>query len=173
MRGTTSRAATALPDRKLSVAQGRNALAMATHPRLGDHCRRTGVAPRAVRLDLLFAHAADLGIDVDWADLGDHRRGFYFHDHRLIVLNRRLTRPQATAALAHEIGHATFGDRCSTPAAERRASEYGASLVITVKDYQSAERLVGHHPGALADELGVTPPLIEAWRRWYLRRRKR
>jgi hypothetical protein len=55
---------------------------------------------------------------------------------------------QAPAALAHEVGRAVFGDRCSWPAAERRASEVGASLIITVKAYQAAERLVGTHPGA-------------------------
>lgn len=87
-----------------------------------------------------------------------------------MVLNNRLTRAQATATLAHEIGHAVFGDGCSTPRAERRASELGASLVIDAADYERAERLVGTHPGALADELEVTPHLVEAWRRWHGRR---
>lgn len=122
---------------------------------------------------MLYAHCADLGLDVEWADLGEMRRGEYCDDAKLIILNTRLTRAQATACLAHEVGHAVFGDRCSTPAAERRASEYGAALIITVKDYQRAERLVGCHPGALADELGVTPHLIHAWRRWYERRPSR
>jgi hypothetical protein len=121
-------------------------------------------------LTLLLAHAADLGLDVEWADLGDVRRGHYLADRRLIVLNDRLTRPQALATLAHELGHALAGDRCSTPDAERRASELGASLVIGVADYERAERLVGQHLGALADELGVTPHLVAAWRRWYARR---
>jgi hypothetical protein len=104
---------------------------------------------------------------VEWADLGDIRRGEYRDDHGLIVLNHRLTRAQATACLAHEVAHAVFGDRCSTPPVERRADEYGASLIISVRDYRKAERAVGHHSGALADELGVTPKLIEAWRRWW------
>jgi Zn-dependent peptidase ImmA (M78 family) len=103
---------------------------------------------------------------VAWADLGDLRRGLYHDDERLIVLNTRLTGAQATATLAHEMGHAAFGDRASTPRAERRASEYGAALVIDEQDYRRAESLVGPHPGALADELGVTRHLVEAWRRW-------
>jgi Zn-dependent peptidase ImmA (M78 family) len=123
-----------------------------------------------VKLDRLYMHAADLGLDVQWQDLGDRRRGHYLDDSSTIVLNQRLTRAQATATLAHEIGHAVFGDRCSSPSRERRADEYGASLLITVKDYQSAERAVGEHAGALAVELEVTPRLVEAWRRWYARK---
>lgn len=119
---------------------------------------------------MLFAHCADLEVEVQWADLGEHRRGEYRDDHGLIVLNHKLTRAQATATLAHEVGHAVFGDRASTPANERRASEYGASLIITPREYAAAERMVGHHPGALAAELGVTRYLIEAWRDWYAKR---
>lgn len=115
---------------------------------------------------MLFAHAADLGLEVEWVDLGDMRRGQYHDDLALVILNRRLTRAQATSTLAHEVGHAVFGDRCSTPASERRADEYGASLIITREDYARAERLVGCHLGALAVELGVTPRLVGAWRRW-------
>ncbi|GAB7003688.1 hypothetical protein JCM18899A_11590 [Nocardioides sp. AN3] len=122
-------------------------------------------------LDVLLAHAEALGLAVEWADLGDIRRGAYLDDERLIVLNTRLTHAQATATLAHEIGHARFGDRSSTPRLERRASEFGAALVIDTDDYERAERLVGPHPGALAQELGVTAHLVEAWRGWFVRRR--
>lgn len=122
------------------------------------------------RLDELFKHCADLGIDVDWCDLGDRRRGDYFHDGGVIRLNLRLTRAQATATLAHELGHHRFGDRCSTPANEQRAWEYGAALLITPREYAAAEREVGHHRAALAIELGVTPRLIGAWRDWWEKR---
>jgi len=119
------------------------------------------------RLDELFQHCADLGIEVDWADLGSKRRGQYVWREDRIVLSIRLTRAQATAVLAHELGHQRFGDTCSTPPSERRAWEYGAALLITPHEYAEAERLVGHHLAALAIELGVTPKLIEAWRRWW------
>lgn len=123
-----------------------------------------------MRLDLLFAHCGDLAIEVEWEDLGDVRRGHYLDDSRTIVLNRSMTRAQVTATLAHEVGHAVFGDRATTPRLERRASEYGAALIITPPQYAAAEEIVGCHAGALAAELGVTPHLIEAWRRWARRR---
>jgi len=115
-------------------------------------------------------HCADLGIDVEWAPLGDKRRGEYHRHGDRIVLNSKLTARQATACLGHELGHQRFGDHCSTPANERRAWEYAAALLITPREYAAAETLVGHHLAALAIELGVTPKLIEAWRRWYDRR---
>lgn len=115
-------------------------------------------------------HCADLGIEVEWADLGDRRRGEYHRDGDRIVVSLRLTRRQATATLAHELGHQRFGDRCSTPAGERRAWEYGAALLVTPAQYAAAEWAVGHHLAALAIELGVTPRLVEAWRRWYEQR---
>lgn len=122
------------------------------------------------RLDHLFQHCADYGIDVEWADLGPIRHGEYRRDRDLIRLNWHMTRAQAAACLAHELGHQRFGDTCSTPANERRAWEYGAAMLITAAEYQAAEDLVGCHTGALAAELGVTPKLIDAWRRWWERR---
>lgn len=121
-------------------------------------------------MDALLAHCGDLGIEVEWADLGPRRRGEYYDDEQRIVLSQRLTSVQAVATLAHEIGHATFGDRCTLPANERRAWEYGAALTIEVEEYVLAEQLVGCHVGALAEALDVTPKLVEAWRRWYRRR---
>ncbi len=120
-------------------------------------------------MDALYRHAADLGLECEWRDLGDTRRGEYWDDRKLIVLNRRLTVSQSNAALAHELGHAIYGDRCSTPAAERRADEVGAALAIPISDYREAEKHVGEHAGALAQALDVTPRLVFAWRRWALR----
>ncbi len=102
----------------------------------------------------MFQHCADFGIDVEWADLGRYRRGEYDWLEDRIVLSLRLTRAQATATLAHELGHQRFGDRCSSRAGERRAWEYGAAFLIRPDQYAAAEDLVGHHTAALAIELG-------------------
>lgn len=122
------------------------------------------------RFDRLCQHAADLGLEVAWTfDLPSRCHGYYEPDNDLVVLNHRCTGAQAVSALAHEIGHAVFGDRCSTEAIERRADEYGASLVLTAGEYAAAEAEVGPHPGALARHLGVTRLLVLAWRRWWSR----
>lgn len=119
------------------------------------------------RLDLALQHCSDLGIHVDWADLGDHRRGEYRRHRNRITLNHRLTAAQAAATCGHELGHERFGDTCTTAVNERRAWQYAAALLISPRAYRAAERLVGHHPAALALELGVTPKLIGAWREWW------
>lgn len=119
------------------------------------------------RLDLLYRHCADLGVDVEWCDLGEFRRAEYRHGANLIRLSLLMTRRQAIGALAHEAGHHAFGDTCSTPATERRADEYAAAFLITPAEYRAAESVVGHHVNALAIELEVTPRIIKAWRRWW------
>lgn len=117
---------------------------------------------------MAMQHCADLGIEVEWDDLGDYRRGEYRHQGDRVILNRVLTFRQAASTLGHELGHHRFGDTCSTRANERRAWEYGAALLVTPEEYQTAEDRVGSHPAALALELDVTPKLVEAWRRWWL-----
>ena len=121
------------------------------------------------KFDRLCQHAADLRLDVAWGEMPARIHGYYEGESRLIVLNNACTDAQLVAALAHEVGHGTYGDRCSTPAIERRADELGASLVITRDEYADAESDVGEHAGALARQMGVTRDLVLAWRRWWLR----
>lgn len=115
----------------------------------------------------VFNHCADVGVEVEWADLGDYLRGGYQWRSGRIYLSLRLTAAQAVSTLAHELGHHKFDDRCSSITGERRAWEYGAAFLIAPEEFRAAELLVGHHSSALAIELGVTPKLIEAWRRWW------
>lgn len=115
----------------------------------------------------VFNHCADVGIEVEWADLGEYLRGGYQWRDGVIYLSLRMTAAQAVSTLVHELGHHKFGDRCKDPVAERRAWEYGAAFLITPAEYKAAEASVGHHVSALAIELGVTPKLIQAWQRWW------
>lgn len=122
------------------------------------------------RFDIIAQHCADLEVAIEWEDLGPLRRGKCQALTGRIVLNPRMTLTQAASTLAHEAGHWEFGDTESTPANERRAWEFGASLIVEPWEYARAERIVGCHPAALAIELDVTVRVVEAWRRWWLRR---
>jgi hypothetical protein len=119
------------------------------------------------RLDLALQHCADLGIDVEWRDLGSARRGGYGWQDNTIVLSPRLTTVQAVCSLWHELGHHRFGDRCSSKAGEARAWQYAAAVLVTPAEYAEAERLVGSHENALALHLRVTVRVIRSWRRWW------
>ncbi len=73
------------------------------------------------------------------------------------------------STLAHELGHAHHGDAWTDDPhikqlREDRANAYAARLLISPLEYAIAERLVGHHTGALAKELGVAAYIIEAWK---------
>lgn len=128
------------------------------------------MAYRLDKLDLMHQHCADLQVRVEYAPLGPRRHGSYVPDYELIVLHPKLTRAQEMCAIAHELGHRLFGDRCSSPPGERRAWEYAAALLITPDEYRAAELQVGHHPSALAEELEVTAKAIDGWGRWWRKR---
>lgn len=121
----------------------------------------------------LLAFAESKKIRVQEAPL--HRvRGFYQPETRLIVISSHLTQIQAHCTLAHELGHAVYGDRPTRNHSqhdfqERRANEWAATTIIDPHDYAEAEQLYGPHPGALAQQLRVTRELIEAWQNCYRR----
>jgi hypothetical protein len=120
------------------------------------------------RMDLLFHHAADMGLDVEYKDLGD-RHGEFRPWSKRIVLHCAHRVDQMVSAFAHEVAHAIFHDECSTGWREERADRIGASLIITEDEYAAAEAEVGPHLGALASALEVTPRLVLGWQRWYAR----
>lgn len=121
-----------------------------------------------MKFDLLLQHCADLGIDVEYRDLGPTRHAEYRHFDDLIVLNTRNTAAQMLAALAHEVGHAMYC-HYGKDSNHQMADEVGAALIIRPAEYAAAEAEVGSHPGALAAQLEVTRRLVLAWRRWYVR----
>lgn len=121
-----------------------------------------------MKFDLLLHHCADLGIDVDYLDLGTTRFGEYRDNESRIILNRRNRSDQMLSTLGHELTHAIWRENGKT-ARCARADEGSAALIITPAEYADAEAEVGCHAGALAEYLGVTPRIVLAWRRWYAR----
>ena len=115
-----------------------------------------------------FSLARGLGLDVDYADLGE-LKGFYvaYKTGRYIVINRHLDEHMARLVLAHEIGHdmlhrdiaanggmgeKSFFDMTSKP--EREANIFAAELLISDDDMvELGER--GCTIEEAAKELGV------------------
>ncbi|WP_408931096.1 ImmA/IrrE family metallo-endopeptidase [Corynebacterium sp. YSMAA1_1_D6] len=79
---------------------------------------------------------------------------------------------QYRSVLAHELGHAHYGD---TPTGnghydqrqERRADEYAARLLINPHDFEAAATWHHGHLPAIADELEVTKHLLRVWKAHY------
>lgn len=121
-------------------------------------------------------------------DLDDlaHRLGVQVVEHNggekgrhypggILSLRRDLGPIARRCTLAHELAHYILrheptGDPWLHSRQERQAHELAAELLITPEEYESAEILVGHHPSALAAELGVTKHLIYVWRGLYERK---
>lgn len=118
-------------------------------------------------LDRLLALADSHDLRVNWRNLG-RRRGEYRHTARLITLNPHMSQTLQRSTLAHELGHAYYGDTWTDnphilDAREKRANIYAAHLLISPLEFALAEHLVGQHTGALAKELDVARYIIEAW----------
>ncbi|CAB0507709.1 ImmA/IrrE family metallo-endopeptidase [Corynebacterium diphtheriae bv. mitis] len=112
-----------------------------------------------------------LGVTVaETPHLDDGLNGQYLHHRRLILLRQGLDPWTRKSILAHELGHAYYGDDIhGDPRLERRADQFAAQILITTSEYKAAEMLYGGNPGAIAYELGVTPHLVRVWQDIYER----
>lgn len=117
----------------------------------------------------LYDYAKTLGVSIEYTNLTD-RIGGYRHDLRHIRLQTGMLYRKERTVLAHELGHATYGDTptmFSTYAArqERRANEWAAHFLINIDDYQLAEEKYGPNTEWIAQELGVLNHLVAAYER--------
>lgn len=115
--------------------------------------------------------AIRMGIEVHLAHIEDDPGllGYYSPEHQIIVLRMDLTPFEKRSVLAHEIAHAHYGDSCSEGPEERRANRFAAALLIKPEQYAAAEN-IDPHPAAIADELGVTPKVVENYQQYCLQR---
>ena len=114
-----------------------------------------------------------LGVTVEEHRLRN-RNGEYRHDLKRIRLRAGMTARLARWTLAHELGHAVFGDEPSTygplnARQERRASEWAAMRLITLERYQEVEELREGHVASMAHDLGVVSEAIHAYQRVLMR----
>ena len=95
-------------------------------------------------------------------------KGWYHHPTRTISTRRGMSTAQYKSTLAHELGHAFYGDVTTghgwfDTRTEHRADQYAARLLITPEDFHDAYIWHGGHLPAIADDLEVTHHLLATW----------
>lgn len=120
---------------------------------------------RTISLDLdQIAH--DMGVLV--VDGRGPAKGLYHHDLGVISLRSDLSPIQRRCTLAHELGHAHFGDSPTGNGhfdhlQELRADRWAANLLIHQNHFFDAAAWHHGHLSAMADELEVTHHLLLTW----------
>ncbi|APT92927.1 hypothetical protein CPHO_08550 [Corynebacterium phocae] len=113
-------------------------------------------------IDDLIATAEARGYTVAW-HRGGPKAAWLPHCHT-ITLRLGADEAHTLCALAHELGHAHYGDPPGHHGAqELRADRFAAQLLVSPSEYRTAELIYGAHPQLLATELGVTKHIIETW----------
>lgn len=117
----------------------------------------------------LFDFADMLGLQIEYAPLRS-RDGEYRDDLKRIRLREDMTYRLERSILAHELGHAAFGDVPSKygpihARQERRADEWAALRLITLDDYRETEAIRDGHTPSMAHDLGVITRIVEAYQR--------
>src|SRR5690606_22862417 len=120
-------------------------------------------------MQALYDYATELGVSIEYTNLHD-RHGGYRHDLRHIRLQSGMPHRNERSVLAHELGHATYGDEPTifsdyTHRQEHRADEWAAHFLIDRSDYQLAEEKYGTQTEWIAQELSVLPKLVIAYER--------
>lgn len=102
------------------------------------------------------------------------KKGWYDHATLTISTRRGMSIQQYRSVLAHELGHAAYGDIPTgngyyDQRQERRADEYAARLLISPVEFEAAAAWHQGHLPAIADELEVTKHLLKTWNSLYER----
>lgn len=110
--------------------------------------------------------AEDMGVRLARHDGGD--KGYYDDATRTISTRRGLSIAQYRSTLAHELGHAHYGDvRVRDPVRhakqEHRADQWAAALLLDEVDVATALACHSGHLAPTAHELEVTHHLLDVW----------
>lgn len=114
-------------------------------------------------IDALIQTAEARGYQVRWHRGGP--KGAWLPQQRAVTLRLGMDDAETLCTLAHELGHAHYGDPAGHDRRfEARADRFAAQLLISPVEYAIAEQAYGPHPARLAHELGVTVHLLDVWR---------
>ena len=115
-----------------------------------------------INVDALIDVAQARGYRIRW-----HRGGpkaAWVPHKRTITLRVGMDDVTTLCSLAHELGHAHYGDPPGHHGAhELRADRFAARILVSPTEYAAAEAIYGPHPSVLAHELGVTVKVLKTW----------
>ena len=108
-----------------------------------------------------FEHAERAGIEVLYRNIRTANSCWY-PEHNLIVMRQGMRHVQTRSALAHEMGHVTYGHTDDRPKHEVQADRWAADMLI---DKEQVSTLLEWVPDSarLAAELGVTTRLVRVY----------
>lgn len=94
-------------------------------------------------------------------------KAFYIHRRRVISTRRGMSITQYRSSLAHELGHAHYGDEPTLGVfdtkQEKRADLWAANLLIDSDEFRQAYIWHRGRLGGIADELEVSHHLLRVW----------
>ena len=115
-----------------------------------------------IELTALIDVAQARGYRIRW-----HRGGpkaAWLPHKRTITLRVGMDDVTTLCSLAHELGHAHYGDPPGHHGAhELRADRFAARILVSPVEYAAAEALYGPQPSLIAHELGVTVKVLKTW----------
>ena len=107
-------------------------------------------------------YITETGVTVTTGGLPDGWWGAYDYYEHKIILRARLGATQRRSVLAHEIAHAWFQHKGTTPGQEREASMWAARRLIDAEAFIDAVRVCEHRTG-IAQLLSVMPADVDAY----------
>ncbi len=120
-------------------------------------------------MQYLFDLAEMQGVSIEYVPLRN-RDGEYRDDLKRIRLREGMTYRLTRWTLAHELGHAAFGDVPSmfepeNARQERRADEWAALRLIDLEQYREVEKLREGHVPSMAHDLDIVTKGVTAFQR--------
>lgn len=120
-------------------------------------------------IEALIQAAESRGYRIRW-----HRGGpkaAWVPRRNTITLRLGMDDATTLCSLAHELGHAHYGDPPGHYGAhEIRADRFAARLLVSPVEYAAAEAIYGPQPQLIANELGVTVKVLKTWQTIYERK---